>query len=133
MGKNMTDPKFSPGFRISAFDAAILVAGVCGTIFIGMKIWYAGFVIAFSVAHFFLFCNVFRIERKPELQWATLFIILVIATVILGIPSWPITIASSLGMTVYLILREMKKPSYHGIGWRKVNPHLHIWWLAKFK
>jgi hypothetical protein len=27
----------------------------------------------------------------------------------------------------------MKKPSYHGIGWRKINPQLHTWWLAKSK
>jgi hypothetical protein len=127
----MTDPKFSPGFRLSVLDAAILVAGACGTIFVGMDIWYAGFIIGFSVAHFFLFCNVFRIDRKPELLWAASFTLLVIANAFFGIPGWPITIAASLGMTVYLILREMKKPSYHGIGWRRINPQLQTWWSAR--
>ncbi len=129
----MTSPGFSPGFRFSLSDATVLLAGVCGSIFFGMKVWYAGFIIAFTVAHFFLFCNVFRIERKPELLWGGLFTTLVIATVKFDFPGWPATIALSSGMTIFLLHREMKKPGYHGIGWQKINPQLQSWWQEKYK
>ena len=125
----MTDHEFNPGFRISARDLAVLVAGLCGTLYFGMITWYAGFIIGFPVVQFFLFCNVFRIDRKLELLWATVFVILVITTVKFGVPGWPLTILLSLIMTKYVIFREMKSPNYHGIGWQKINPQLYARWL----
>jgi hypothetical protein len=129
VGTTMTDQEFTPGFRISARDVAVLVAGMCGTLYLGMTTWYAGFIIGFPVVQFFLFCNVFRIDRKLELLWATVFVILVITTVKFGVPGWPLTIVLSLMMTKYLIFQEMKSPNYHGIGWQKINPRLHARWL----
>ena len=112
-------------------DALILIGGVTGTIILGSKLWQTGVIVGFSVGHFFLFCNVFRIERRPELYWAALFILLTTATVVTGFPGWMITLGGSLGASAGLIVLEMRKPSYHGIVWKRINPNLHTWWQER--
>lgn len=82
------------------------------------------------VVHFFLFCNVFRISRRPELIWAAAFTLLAASTFFTGIPGWNLTVACSLLFTVVLITRETRKPYYHGIAWSKLNPNLRTWWEA---
>ena len=67
-------------------------------------------MIAFVVGHFFLFCNVFRIERKPELIWAAVFTVLTASTVLTQMPGWIVTFTSSFLVAVVLIYRETKKP-----------------------
>lgn len=119
---------FSPGFRISLLDALVLIAGICGAFIAGFYVWWAGMVIAFVVGHFFLFCNVFRIARKPELIWAAVFIILVGSTVLTDMPGWTITFTTSFILAVVLIHRETRKLSYHGVLWAKLNPGLREWW-----
>ena len=127
------EPRFSPGFRMSVRDALVLVAGAAGTAVLGARLWQAGMVVGISVGHFFLFCNVFRIERKPELHWAALFVSLTTINVFTGFPGWPGTIGISLGASAGLILMEMQKPGYHGIGWKRINPDLPRWWDARPK
>ena len=85
-------------------------------------------VIAFVVGHLFLFCNVFRISRKPELVWASLFVLLAVFTVLTENPGWMITFVVSFLVAVVLINQETKKPSYHGVGWQMLNPGLLEWW-----
>ena len=34
-------------------------------------------------------------------------------------------------LAVVLIAREMKRPSYHGVGWRNINPDLPKWWKSR--
>ncbi|WP_156346572.1 hypothetical protein [Verrucomicrobium spinosum] len=64
------DTRFAPGFRFSWTDALVLILGA------GLTGWLASFagelalLAAWVIGHFFLFCNVFRIGRKPELVWA---------------------------------------------------------------
>jgi hypothetical protein len=88
------------------------------------------FIVAYTMGHFFLFCNVFRIARLSELLWAGIFIALLGCTIFCGFPNWPITIAISLCITVGVVTWEMKKPSYHGICWQQINPGLKNWWDA---
>lgn len=123
--------EFKPGFRISLIDIAVLVVGTVGTIALWSQVWPLAPLIAFAVGHFFLFCNVFRIARPPELIWATVFLALAGATIALQTPSWTITILISLFLTLLVILLEMRKPSYHGIGWQRINPDLRKWWDSK--
>ena len=130
-GKIMTDQKFSPGFRISVLDSCVLLFGASATIYFGMRMWQVGVVIGFSVAHFFLFCNVFRIRRAPELIWAASFIVLIISTILFGFPSWFLSMVLSLVVSVFLVFREFRHPSYHGIFWGKFNPQLEIWWNSE--
>ena len=84
----MPAQRFTPGFRISLFDVLVLIAGMIGAFIVGVQVWWAGMVIGFVVGHFFLFCNVFRIGRKPELIWAAVFTFLAGSTVITAIPGW---------------------------------------------
>lgn len=123
-----SDSSFNPGFRLSLFDVVVLIAWMIGAFVVGSQVWWAGLVIAFVVGHFFLFCNVFRIARKPELIWAAVFTVLTGSTVLTQKPSWIVTFTMSFLVAVVLIYRETKKPHYHGIGWQRVNPGLREWW-----
>lgn len=124
----MATPAFSPGFRLSKLDVAVLVLGAIGSLVIGSIVWWIGFVIAFVIAHFFLFCNVFRLSRPLELIWAAIFVALAAGTVATDFPGWPITAGGSLVATAVVVALELRKPSYHGLGWEWVNPSLSQWW-----
>jgi hypothetical protein len=125
--------RFAPGFRISGSDLLILLLGCAGTFVAGIHAWWMGLSIAVVTAHFFLFCNVFRISRRPELIWAGTFILLSTCTILTGLPGWVATIAVSLLVAAVLIAREMKTPGYHGVGWGRINPDLRKWWEASLK
>jgi hypothetical protein len=124
----MSHPEFSPGFRFSAFDAILLVAGALGAWLAWSRISWLGFIVAFVVGHFFLFCNVFRISRSLELIWAAVFLVLTRFTITTGQPTWTTTATLSLALTAVLICIELRKPSYHGVGWDRFNPNLRRWW-----
>ena len=76
--------EFRPVFRLSALDALVLVAGAAGAI----AVWHVApeFAVlgAVAILHFFLFCNVFRVARRPELVWSAVFLICVSARAALG-------------------------------------------------
>ncbi len=124
------DPQtFAPGFRLSSLDVVVLAVGLpaaTGVIFLDFWTGVAG---AFVVLHFFVFCNVVRMARRFELIWAGAFAgvaILAAAEVV----RWPTALGISLGVTGVMIVRQMRLPSYHGVGWRRVNPELPTWWEA---
>ena len=126
----MQNREFRPGFRCSALDAVVLAAGILASFTMGLQGGWMSFVIPYVVGHFFLFCNVFRIARRSELLWAVVFVALALLTISSGRPGWPATIAISFTVTVVVIGLALRRPSYHGIGWRRLNPELHSWWLA---
>jgi len=107
------------------------VVGAVATFALAMVIWWWGFVVGFVLAHFFLFCNVVRVARPLELAWATVFVVLAAATVALDAPGWPVTASVSFVATVVVVVVQMRKPSYHGLGWRWINPGLPAWWEAR--
>ena len=124
-------PIFRPGFRLSFTDIVVLAAGAVGSFLVAqMELWF-GLAIAFVVLHFFLFCNVFRMPRHLELAWAALFLLLIGSTITMQQPGWPIAFALSLIGAVVLVLFHMRQPSYHGVGWKRVNPRLPQWWQAQ--
>jgi hypothetical protein len=127
----MATQPFRPGFRISATDIAVLSAGGVCMVLAGQAEWWMGLVIGFAVGHFFLFCNVFRVARPLELWWAALFVGLSGGTITLGTPGWPGTIATTVCATILVIGMQMRKPSYHGVGWQRINPELRQWWEAQ--
>jgi len=124
----MAQPEFKPGFRLSKLDVGVLVFGTIGAVAAWPLVWWIGFVIAFVVAHFFLFCNVVRMARPLELIWAATFVMLAGATVMFETPGWTVAITGSLVVTALCVCVEMRKPSYHGIAWRRLNPMLPQWW-----
>lgn len=122
--------EFSPGFRLSKLDVVVLVLGSMAAAIAGIFVWWVGYVIALVIGHFFLFCNVFRLARPLELAWAAVFVLLAGATVAIDWPGWLVTTIGTLVMTALVIALEMRKASYHGVLWRRINPGLKEWWEA---
>jgi len=120
--------QFFPGFRLSTTDILVLVIASVTSVVLGISQNWLGWLIAFVVCHFFLFCNVFRISRPLELLWAGVFLILAICTARFAIPGWQITLFLSMSLTVILVAIEMRKPSHHGVWWQYINPELPEWW-----
>jgi hypothetical protein len=127
----MKQTVFAPGFRLSVLDVFVLVGGTAAVIALSMYMWWWGFVPAFVLAHFFLFCNVVRMARPLELIWAGVFVALAVATIVFDTPGWLVTTLASLLVTVVVVIVEMRKPSYHGVGWERINPGLRVWWEAR--
>ena len=111
-------------------DIAVLVCGAIAAVAFWPETGWIGFVIAFVIGHFFLFCNVFRIARPLELVWSAVFVVLAAGTILTDTPGWPATISVSLVVTVIVVVIAMRRPSYHGICWQRVNPDLPDWWQA---
>ena len=127
-----TDRQFAPGARLSGLDIGVLVATAAGCGWLGMESApVIAFGLAFVVGHFFLFCNIFRIRRKPELIWAAAFTGLSAATVLAGRPGWGATFLTSGVLTVVLVALEMHHPSYHGLFWQRINPRLSDYWRSQ--
>jgi hypothetical protein len=122
---------FRPGFRFSLLDAAVLILGGFLGMYVAAVMFWLGVAICFVVAHFFLFCNVLRMTRVSELAWAAIFTLSMAATILTGVPSWPITFGISLTVTLMLVVLEMRKASYHGVLWRMINPRLPQWWAEQ--
>jgi hypothetical protein len=127
----MQKKPFAPGFRLSFLDVFILVIGFLGAFALSMVVWWWGFVVGFVLGHFFLFCNVVRMARPLELAWGAVFVALAGATVALDTPGWLVTSCISLLVTVVIVVVEMRKPSYHGLGWQWLNPRLPSWWESQ--
>jgi hypothetical protein len=74
------------------------------------------------LGHFFLFCNIFRIHRKYELIWASLFVINCLFWVVLMSNfSWIAILLTQSPMTLILILLGIRHPTYHGIFANQLN------------
>jgi hypothetical protein len=122
------DPDFAPGFRLSWRDAIVLAIGSAAALALASVVWWWGFVVAFVLGHFFLFCNVIRMARALELAWTAVFVVLASASILTGLPGWRVTAAGSLLTTAVLVAVQMRRPSYHGLGWERINPGLPAWW-----
>jgi hypothetical protein len=121
---------FAPGFRLSVRDVVVIVIGIAAAAYLHATEPWWSFIVVFVVAHFFLFCNVVRMARPLELAWAATFLALASATLLIETPTWPITALISLGATVVVVVLQMRKPSYHGLGWQRINPGLREWWSS---
>ncbi len=122
---------FKPGFRISKIDMFVLVVGVLSAGYCYQISPVVSFVIIFVIGHFFIFCNITRMSRVPELIWAGTFLLLAGSSVSTGEPSWLLTFSLSILVTFILIILETRKPGYHGIFWKTLNPNLPQWFEEK--
>jgi len=127
----MNTADFRPGFRLSTVDVIVLLLGtVCSVLLHGMAN-PLGLAVFFTLAHFFLFCNVLRMCRRFELIWAALFLLLSVNTILFSMPNWLGTTLIMLGITAVLTVLHMRQPSYHGIFWKQINPELPQWWAKQ--
>lgn len=122
---------FKPGFRIDGKDILVLAGGFVLAYLAGRQVWWMGLIVGFSIGHFFLFCNVFRVDHPLELAWAALFVAMAGGTILLEQPGWLFTVFLSLAATFAVLVLQMRKPSYHGIAWQRLNPDLPSWWAAR--
>jgi hypothetical protein len=127
-----TNTSFQPGARFTAADFVTLLAAG------GLAWWgnqhYGPWVvraIAFVFGTFFLFGNVFRVARAGELLWAVVFVVLAGIRLRTGAIEWSTIYAVSGAVALFVIVAELRKPSYHGLGWSRVNPGLEEWWRAR--
>jgi hypothetical protein len=127
----MKQKAFVPGFRLSVADGLVLAGGLVGTIVLSMFAWWQGFAVGFVVAHFFLFCNVVRMARPLEFLWSGVFVALAGATIAIDMPGWVATFVVSAVVTAIVVVLEIRKPSYHGVGWKWINPGLPARWEAQ--
>jgi hypothetical protein len=124
---------FQPGFRLSEIDVGILMLGILASALVArIDGWFAA-ALFFTLAHFFLFCNVLRMSRPLELVWAALFVLLAASTILAGSPPWTHTLSAMLAVTAVLAVVQVLRPSYHGVFWRRLNPNLPQWWAANRK
>ena len=127
----MNQVVFNPGFRLSFFDILILVAGLLGAWFLKTIEIDLSYILLFVVGHFFYFCNITRMSRIPELVWAACFIIISEFGVSNNIVSLGQSFLIALIITIILTVLELRKPSYHGVLWSKINPNLKEWFERK--
>ncbi len=119
--------EFKPGFRLSTLDILILVVSAVAAISLWGVSSKFSTVIVFVVLHFFYFCNITRMSRVPELIWAAGFVLIVGLGVHNDILSLSLAFLICLSLTCLLTILEIRKPSYHGLFWSKLNPNLQQW------
>lgn len=128
----MTGERFLPGFRLSGVDVLVLTGGAGLAVGVGLWDVWVGMAVVFVVMHFFLFCNVLRMSRRLELIWAGVFAAMAAGAILCGVAwLWWVVFGVAAGVTVVLARVEMGRASYHGVGWRRVNPGLEEWWRAR--
>ena len=113
------------GFQFSLTDAV----AICMFIGVAVALWRVGnplwWVLVVTAAHFFLFCNVFRIVRRRELIWAGLFILNISVWVWTDNLTWTHVLLCQLPITVWFVIADMLAPSYHGVFANRLNPRLN--------
>ncbi len=112
------------GFRFSWTDTFTLV--VFGAAAVGLYHLSANLccLLIIPVAHFFLFCNVFRMLRRREIIWAVLFVINVALWVLAGHFEWQNVLFCQIPVSLGTIYFEIRSSRYHGIFADRVNPRL---------
>lgn len=110
------------GLRFSAIDGAVLLLSAALLAWLwANEMGNMALLVAFTVGHFFLFCNVFRVRRAPELIWAAVFLANAGLSLVFAFYPFAVACAVQLPLTVFLLWRETRQPYYHGIAARRWN------------
>lgn len=112
------------GLRFSQLDGIVLVLATAVTALTYTRTAGFSVLLLFVVGHFFLFCNVFRIRRTPELVWGAIFVLNCLAWTLAGCVELVWLLALPLPVTLGIILNELRTPHYHGIFARQINSRL---------
>ena len=115
------------GVRFSFADLVMLGVGATGVWLLWPDAQTSALLIAVTLGHFFLFCNVFRVRRSLELSWAGLFVVNFAAWRMWQSDSefsWAPVLAVQTPFTLAAIWIEIRTPRYHGIWARRLNPAL---------
>jgi len=118
------EPKRTWGFRFSLADAVALAGFGIGVAVLHHAGSSASWMVAIVAGHFFLFCNIFRVRRRRELIWATLFVVNVGLWSLLGLLDWFKVLACQLPVTAAIIAGELRTTRYHGVFADRLNTRL---------
>ncbi|MCC9600967.1 hypothetical protein LOC67_10345 [Stieleria sp. JC731] len=110
----------SHGFRFSLTDALAIVACIFATVWGRRELGVVAWLFPFVLGHFFLFCNIFRVPRKPELIWASAFLVIVSGCLIAD-ASILHSLWLVLPITVAVLVYAIRLPTYHGVGSQKLT------------
>ena len=110
-----------PGFRFSVRDAAVIVSLSLATAWLWGRIGSASLLGLAVLAHFFLFCNVFRVRTRYELVWATSLLLNAAAWQLMGELGWQGVLGIQVPITILVIGAELRSPTYCGIGHRWIH------------
>lgn len=122
---------FKPGFRLRISDIAIIFFGVWFSCRVGVENFNLGLSAAFVIFHFFLFCNILRMNKSLELVWSGLYLLLFILAsteAFGGFVNYLGVYVYSLVITSLLIGFQINREDYHGVFWERINPELPKWW-----
>ncbi len=117
---------FNPGFRLSLTDIIFIIVAITIDIVAAFYSIPVAVILFLPVVQFFLFCNVFRVRRTPEILWCLLYMITVGIYLVYDLNLY-IPLGSGLLIGAVFIIFEMRHPSYHGILWKHINPDLPAW------
>ncbi len=112
------------GFRFSFADALVLIVFALAVGILQRQGSGLAWILVIIVAHFFLFCNVFRVVRRREFIWAGIFILNIGLWLLLGSLDWFNVLACQLPVTAGVIAWELRATRYHGVLANRLNPHL---------
>ncbi len=113
------------GFRLSPLDIVVLIGSFVLTAVLWRPTSGYAFIALVVVLHFFLFCNVFRIPRNPELIWGCCFLGICATCLIVDVYS-PMTVTVLvLPVSLAIIGWSCRLPSYHGVFADRINPRLN--------
>jgi|JI9StandDraft_1071089.scaffolds.fasta_scaffold00651_10 hypothetical protein len=113
------------GFRLSAIDTIVLCVAILLTIVFWRPSNGISSIGLIVVLHFFLFCNVFRISRMPELVWGGIYLAMCTAMLCLEKFTPLFNIACIAPITILILFWSIRLPTYHGIFAKQWNPKLH--------
>ncbi len=121
MARPWWDPKRPAGFRLSVTDGVVILLCAAGTWLLWRWLDVAALILPVVMAHFFLFCNVFRVGRRPELTWAA--ILVANAVVWLWLDAFSIlrVVLAQTPVTVAVIFSAVLGKEYRGIGSRMLK------------
>ncbi len=118
------DKRSAPGFRFWWWDGVTGMAGVLLAWLAWPLVGTLALVFPVTLAHFFLFCNVFRLRRSYELIWTGAYLVNLGYWILFRELAWAEVLALQTPLTLILIVAEARSSRYHGVFWRKLNTEL---------
>ena len=123
------------GIRLFITDIIVIIVGILLTSFLWFYSYGDSVIQVFSllplfvVAHFFMFCNIFRISRNKEICWAIFFIFnisiryfwcSVYQSPIHILSFWWIVLLLQTPVSCFFIIWEILSEDYHGICYKLI-------------
>ena len=116
------------GLRLWPTDVLFLFVCIAVVLLFGEELLEFRWLPLVAAAHFFLFCNVFRVRRSYELVWAALFCVNFMLHVQDASLDWSSVLLWQAPVTVIAIALEMRSARYHGVFAERINSqHLQDW------